>query len=815
MSDKDNLRKAIAEEEARIARIEKERAEALANLNKLKDRLTEEVSASTPLYSVPSDTLPFPYKIPSAAEEKVALFRSLFRGREDVFPRLWENAKTGRKGYAPACSNEWVGGVCRKPLVKCGSCSHRAFLPVTDQVVLDHLQGRHVIGVYPLLPDETCFFLAADFDGPSWQEDVAAFAATCHRIGVPPAIERSRSGKGAHTWFFFSSPVPASVARQLGCYLLTETMSGRHQLAMSSYDRLFPNQDTMPSGGFGNLIALPLQHKPRKDGNTVFIDDNFEAYPDQWAYLAAISRLSAETVHAVADEAWRTDKVIGVPLAISEDDQVTKPWTRPPSRKPAALPIEGELPTEVRAVLSQRLFVEKAGLPSPVLARIKRLAAFQNPEFYKKQKMRLSTATTPRVVCCAEDLPDYIALPRGCRDDLSDLLAGHNIPLAIEDKRNEGSPIEFRFQGRLTAMQHEAAKALLSHDNGVFVAPPGAGKTVVGAYLTAARGRNTLVLVHRKPILDQWVARLSSFLGVEPKEIGRIGGGKNSLTGRLDVAMIQSLVRKGEVSDIVAGYGHVIVDECHHLPAVSFERVLSEVKARFVTGLTATPYRRDGHQPIIHMQLGPVRFAVSRRGRAEERTFEQLLIVRETDFDTGRLGPDAGIQEIYAALAADEDRNMLIFDDVLKALEEGRSPILLTERKDHLDHLAEKFRKFTRHMVVLKGGMTTRERTNAMAHIATIPDSEERLVLATGRYIGEGFDDVRLDTLFLALPVSWKGTLVQYAGRLHRQRPEKTEVRIYDYVDRSVPVLAKMFDRRMRGYRALEYFIGTSSPKLR
>jgi len=803
MTDPESLRRKIADEEARLARIDKERAEVLDRLKDLKNRPVGGSDASVP-EPIPSDGLPFPSKIPSTTEEKVALFRSLFRGREDVFPKLWENAKTRRKGYAPACSNEWVRGVCEKPRVKCGKCSQRAFLPVADQVILGHLQGRHVIGVYPLRPDESCFLLAADFDGPSWKEDVAAFVSTCRRIGVMPAIERSRSGKGAHAWFFFSGPVPASTARQMGCHLITETMSHRHQLRMTSYDRLFPNQDTMPSGGFGNLIALPLQHKPRQEGNAVFVNDDFHAYADQWAYLASLPRLSPETVHAIAEEATRTDRVIGVPLASSADEDESKPWTRPPSRKPAAVPIEGPLPTEVRAILSQRLFVGKTGLPSSLINRIKQLAAFQNPEFYKKQKMRLSTATTPRVICCAEDHPEHIALPRGCRDDLAELLAVNGISLSTEEKRNEGEPVEFRFQGRLTAMQGEAGKALLSHDDGVFVAPPGAGKTVVGAYITAARGRNTLVLVHRKPILDQWVARLSSFLGVEPKEIGRIGGGKNAPNGRLDVAMIQSLVRKGEVSDLVAGYGHVIVDECHHLPAVSFERVLSEVKARYVTGLTATPYRRDGHQPIIHMQLGPVRFAYSRHRRTVERPFDQRLILRETDFDAGGLG-DAGIQEIYAALAADDDRNMLIFDDVLKSLEEGRSPILLTERKDHLDHLAERFRKFTRHLVVLKGGMTVRERKKAMEHLASIPDGEERLLLATGRYIGEGFDDARLDTLFLALPVSWKGTLVQYAGRLHRQRPDKWEVQIYDYVDRNVPMLARMFEKRMKGYRALGY----------
>ncbi len=697
MADNESVRQAIAEEEARLARIEKDREETLARLQELKGRLTEDFSAPTFPEPIPFDSLALQFKVPSSSAEKVALFRNLFRGREDVFPRLWEKTKTGRKGYSPVCSNEWVGGVCRKPRVKCGRCSHRAFLPVTDQVVLDHLQGRHVIGVYPLLPDETCFFLAADFDGPSWQEDVTAFVATCQRIGVPPAIERSRSGKGAHAWFFFSGPVAASVARQMGCHLLTETMSRRHQLGMASYDRLFPNQDTMPAGGFGNLIALPHHQQDQTAG----------CFPEP------------RVLQEAEDAALDGNHPKGHFLRRGSSG----------ARRPAA------------------------GMQGRPLQPTRRI---RHPSGDRGQTERRGTGR--------------VSIP--------------GPPDRNAGRSGEGSPV---------------------HDDGVFVAPPGAGKTVVGAFLTAARGRNTLVLVHRKPILDQWVARLSSFLGVDPKTIGRIGGGKNLPTGRLDVAMIQSLVRKGNVNDLVARYGHVIVDECHHLPAVSFERVLAEVKGRYVTGLTATPYRRDGHQPIIHMQLGPVRFASSRQRHATEQSFEQRLILRETNFGAGDLGPDAGIQEIYAVLAANEDRNMLIFDDVLRSLEEGRSPILLTERKDHLDLLAERFRKFTRHLVVLKGGMTARKRREAMERLASIPCDEERLGLATGRYIGEGFDDVRLDTLFLTLPVSWKGTLVQYAGRLHRQRPEKKEVQIYDYVDRNVPMLARMFEKRMKGYRALGY----------
>lgn len=457
------------------------------------------------------------------------------------------------------------------------------------------------------------------------------------------------------------------------------------------------------------------------------------------------------------------------------------------------------------------MFVEKALLPSPLLNQIKRLAAFQNPEFYKRQKMRLSTALTPRVVGCAEDLAQHLALPRGCLDDLTALLADHGVLLRLDDQRCLGERLDLRFKGNLTTVQEQAVKALLAADLGVFVAPPGVGKTVVGANLIAARDRSALVLVHRKPLLDQWVAQLSLLLGLPSKEIGVLGGGKRKLTGRLDVAMIQSLVRDGTVDDVVADYGHVIVDECHHLPAASFEHVLAEVKARYVTALTATPYLRDGHQPIIHMQCGPIRFTVSPKSEAARRPFDHVLVCRDTTFRAPHLDANAGIQDLYAALAADERHNELILNDVITALDRGRSPILLTERRDHLEYFATRLRGFARHLVVLQGGVTAKARRDVLAQLAAIPADEERLLLATGRYLGEGFDDARLDTLFLAMPVSWKGTLVQYAGRLHRLRPGKTEVRIYDYVDREVPLLARMFEKRLRGYRAIGYRLVTAS----
>ena len=537
---RESLAATITSEEARLVALERERADVRSRLDHLRRELAAlESPPAAPREAVRSENL----SSARTSVEKVALFRSLFRGRDDVYPRLWANPKTGRTGYAPACTNEWVRGVCDKPRVKCGECPAQAFLPFTGQVILDHLQGRHVVGMYPLLHDETCWFLAVDFDKRAWVEDVAAFLETCRTIGIAPAVERSRSGNGAHVWFFFTAPVAAVIARKMGCYLITETMARRHQISMASYDRLFPNQDTMPRGGFGNLIALPLQHEARQFGHTAFLDEQFNPHRDQWAYLAELGRLSPSTVVRLAEEATRKGRVIGVRTAdLDDDDGSRTPWTRSPTTTSRRTEIPELLPTTARVVVAQKVFVEKADLPPALLNEIKRLAAFQNPEFYKKQSMRLSTALTPRVIACAEEFPEHIALPRGCLADLEALLREYGVALGVDDQRVAGDPFDVDFNGQLTAVQQHAANALLAHDIGVFVAPPGVGKSVVGTYLVAKRTCNTLVLVHRQPLLDQWVAQLAMFLGLDPKAVGRIGGGKRKPNGRLDVAMLQSLV---------------------------------------------------------------------------------------------------------------------------------------------------------------------------------------------------------------------------------------------------------------------------------
>ncbi len=736
----------------------------------------------------------------SSPEEKVKLFRSLFRGREDVYAVRWEG-RNGKTGYSPACKKTWSNSFQRKP------DAPKEYFPLTDQVIHDHLTGKVTAGVYSLLTDETCWFLAADFDKATWQDDVRAFLNTCGEWKVPAALERSRSGKGGHVWIFFEAPLPARLARELGAAILTQTMERRHQLGLDSYDRFFPSQDTMPKGGFGNLIALPLQQLPRNHGNSVFLAADFNPHPDQWAFLSGIRRMSFSEIETLVRNAERSGEIIGVRRSVTDDDSNEDPWTLPPSRKKKDQPIPGPLPLNVKIIRSNLVYVEKEGLPPAMLNRLHRLAAFQNPEFYRAQAMRLSTFGKPRVIRCAEEFPRHIALPRGCLDEVAAFFKSHNVAVQLDDQRFIGSAIEGKFHGQLRPEQQAAADAMLASDDGILCATTAFGKTVIAAWLIAARKVNTLVLVHRRQLLDQWRERLAAFLNLPIKSIGQIGGGRRRASGTIDVAVIQSLNRKQVVDDLVANYGHIIVDECHHLSAVSFEQVLRQVKARYITGLTATPQRKDGHHPIIVMQCGPIRYRVDVKAQALARPFKHIVIPRPTNFRLPPSNEKPEMHELYAALAVNKGRNDLIYVDLLRAIKAGRSPILLTERTSQVDEFAGRLNGLVKHVVVLKGGMGVKQRRGVAEQLTAIPDGEERILLATGRYVGEGFDDARLDTLFLAMPISWRGTLQQYVGRLHRLYDNKREVIVYDYVDGCVPVLSAMYSKRVRGYEAIGYQI--------
>jgi len=786
--------------------------------------LREENDRLKKLLSLPSDGIPpmpkptiaepsiaysspaHPVSDTSSIKNKIALFRSLFRGREDLYPARWEG-KQGNSGYSPACANEWNRGLCVKPKVKCADCENRKFLPVTDAVIRDHLLGKCTIGVYPLLLDETCWFLAADFDKKTWQEDAIAFRNISAEMGIPAALERSRSGNGGHIWIFFDRPVHVFLARQFGCAILTRAMDRRHQIGLDSYDRFFPAQDTMPKGGFGNLIALPLQHGPREKGNTVFVNQTLAPYPDQWLFLSSINRVQEKKVVAIVQEASRNGTIIGVRISRTDEDDMEDPWTLPPSKKKTEKPLQDPLPQTVRIIQGNLIYIEKKELPSAMLNRLIRLAAFQNPEFYKTQAMRLSTFGKPRVISCADDFSNHIGLPRGCLDDVLSLLKAHNVNAEITDERYKGIPINVNFHGQLRPLQQEAGSQLLTHDNSILSAPTAFGKTVITAWLVAGRKVNTLVLVHRRQLMDQWRDRLAVFLDIPIKNIGEVSGSRKKTTGFIDVALIQSLNCKGEVKDMVAGYGQVIVDECHHIPAFTFEQVLKQVKARYILGLTATPIRKDGHHPIIMMQCGPIRFKETAKKQIAASPFKHVVFTRDTDFRIPFESPDLKIQDIYAALILDKHRNELIFNDLLKALKMGRSPLLLTERTEHLEQIAEQLKGFVQNIIVFRGGMGIKQRRALTDQIQAISDGEERIIIATGRYIGEGFDDARLDTLFLAMPISWRGTLQQYVGRIHRLHENKCEVQVYDYVDIYVPMLMRMFKKRLYGYKAMGYMV--------
>ena len=553
-------------------------------------------------------------------EEKIKLFRSLFKGREDIYARRWENSKTNKSGYSPAKKNREI------------------LLPITDEVIKNHLQGQDpkeplfygkrqdfVIGVYPLLLDETCCFLAVDFDKSNWQNDVRFFMQTCKEFNVPACIEKSRSGNGAHIWIFFEDAISAAEARRLGSFLLTATMEKHPEIGFNSYDRLFPNQDTMPKGGFGNLIALPLQYKARQQGNSIFVNENFIPYPDQWEFLSSVRKMTESQVYEVLKDYF------DVNLKVSFiDEEQEKPWLISSQIKEDFKDIT--LPSVMKIVLSNQIYIPKEDLSPKLMNRILRFAAFQNPEFYKAQAMRLSTYNKPKIISCSEIMAKYIALPRGCFKDLKEFLATLNIPIEIQDERISGTNIKISFIGKLRKDQKEAVKNILKQDIGILSAPTAFGKTVIASSIIATREVNTLILVHRKQLADQWLEKLKIFLDTEKIKIGQIGSGKFKPTWQIDVAIIQSLVKKADLDEILAQYGQIIVDECHHLAAFSFEQVSKKFRGKYVLGMSATVERKDGHQPIIIMQCGTIVHKVNPRTQNKQLPFNHFVLPKYTDF---------------------------------------------------------------------------------------------------------------------------------------------------------------------------------------
>ena len=751
----------------------------------------------------------------SGLDERITLYMSLFHGRDDVYAYRWENQKTGKTGYSPACENIWKPGICPLPKMKCPQCDHASYSPYTAQAVKKHLskETKDVFGIYAIQPDDTCWFLAIDMDEASWKADVHAIRQVCGSFHIPCAVEKSRSGNGAHIWFFFNSPVPAATARRMGSSMITAAMRSNARLSFASYDRMFPNQDTMPKGGFGNLIALPLQPAAaRSCGGSLFIDDDGNAYPDQWAYLSSLEKMSLSEVEAAISR-------IGIfPLGdLIPEDGEEKPWNHHRDNR-----ILQDDPTKsIHCVIADRIYISTDNVSSAVQNHLKRLAAFRNPEFYQKQAMRMAVWETPRVICCAEYDGHYLCLPRGCAESIQTWADANHISVSWQDEQTSGKEIHAAFKGTLYTEQEIAFEVMKQYDKGVLSATTAFGKTVLAAALIAEKRVNTLILVHRKNLLDQWKERLQEFLDIQdalpdlpPKRgrkrhrsvIGIYGAGKDARSGIIDIAMMQSIEKKNEIPEWIEDYGMVIVDECHHVPAVSFETVLKRIRAKYTYGLTATPKRKDGHHPIIPMYLGPVRYRVDAKEQAAQRPFRHVMIPRFTGmtFSPASENEVANIASYYSQIAEDEIRNHMIVDDVLSCLEEGRNCLVLSERVAHVQALLSLIQKTYPHVFVLVGGQGT-ESIHTVQKIRSASSEQPIVICATGKYIGEGFDESRLDTLFLTMPVSFEGILAQYAGRLHRLHDGKKEVRVYDYIDDQAIMLERMYNKRLRTYSNLGY----------
>ena len=772
-----------------------------------------------------------PITLPSvklSIEERVAIFHSLFKGREDVFARRWFSKTTGKSGYQPVCINEWRRGVCDKKKFKCADCPNRHFAPLTYQDLYRHLEGKDenccdVVGLYAIMPDNNCAFLCTDFDDKSckygYKDDVLAFVGVCKEWNIPYAIERSRSGNGAHVWIFFEEPIPAFKARRLGNAILTEAMRHNGRMSFNSYDRFFPNQDRMPEGGFGNLVALPLQGQARKRRNSVFVDDDFLAYKDQWAFLYNINKVKDTEVDMQLN--LHVCEELGALTTSSE----SKPWVSPIPQDIS----KGDFYSEIEITKADKIYIPLKAVSAKVLNHLKRIASFKNPEFYSKQALRLSTYSTPRIISCFDITDDYLAMPRGCEDAILSFLNENGAKYNIVDETNRGTPIFVSFQGKEREEQLAAINALLMHSNGVLHATTAFGKTVTAAAIIARKKVSTLILVHSKALLAQWHERLTEFLNIDyveppvPKKRGRrkkfsaigcLDSTGNSLHGIVDIALIQSCLDGDSVKPIVENYGMVIVDECHHVSSVTFENVLKSIKAHTIYGLTATPIRKDGHQPIIFMQCGPIRFSADAKSQIAKQSFERCLIPRFTSYRS-ITDDKQSITTLYQLLSEDEIRNTLIEEDVCKVVEAGRTPIILTNRTAHVTILAEKLRDKVKNVITLTGTGSTKEKREMQQHLQEISREEPLAIVATGKYVGEGFDYPRLDTLFLALPISWKGLIAQYAGRLHRENEGKKDVRIYDYIDIHEPVCDNMYRKRLKGYASIGYkIISRHSPTL-
>ena len=781
-------------------------------------------------------------------KQHIQYYYHLFKGRNDVYSKRSGkvNKKTGKHGYYTQCWNFWKDGICPKKnhsQFNCGECQNQKYKELTGQVLYEHLIGARedasdVIGLYPMFPDETVNFLVFDFDchddkiggddganlESDWMTEVNAFRKICEINEVPVLVERSRSGKGAHVWIFFKKPILASVARRFGTALLSKGAESVNMKNFKYYDRMLPAQDHIPLNtktgkpGLGNLVALPLQGQALKLGNSAFIDENWNVYPNQWECLKEVKKLSLETVEERIKE-WSAEGILGVLSnefeADTERTNDTKPW----EKTKHSLHKE-DVSSVVEIVIADKVYIGTKDMKPRMQNALRRMAAFSNPDFYKKAAMGLSTKGIPRIVFCGYDEAGYICIPRALLDSVIDRFNEVGISFTLTDNRCSGTPLDVSFNGTLYEEQMRAAKAILEHDNGILAATTSFGKTVVGAYMIAERKTNTLILVHNTEIQKNWIEDLNKFMDINAELpeyktktgrvkkrkniIGKLHAGHNSMTGIIDVAIFSSLGKGDEINPILEQYGMVIMDECHHGAAQTVEDIVGSAKAKYVYGLTATPKREDGLEKKVFMQFGPIRFRYTAKERAEKQGIDHFVYPRFTRLvSTSNLK----VTEANRAVIECESRNEQIISDVVNCIQNGRTPLVLTKYKEHAELLYQRLQGKADHVYLLQGGGSRKAKDEMRIQMRAVPDAESIVLVAIDKYIGEGFNFPRLDTMMLTMPAAAEGNIEQFAGRLHRDYETKKEVIIYDYVDSHIRVLEKMYHKRLRTYKKIGYEI--------
>ena len=752
-------------------------------------------------------------------DEKVQIFQNLFIGRDDVY------ARKVQYGYVPECTNFGQRELCAKAtnknIVKCTECPNRQLAKLTPKVLRQHLIGHDtkkrplVIGLYPLMPGDVCRLLAVDLDSKDYQKEALALYNVCASHDIPIYIERSRSGNGVHLWIFFSEPVKAAQARTMGRILLSETALRLGSNTLTSFDRLFPNQDSMPKGGFGNLIALPYQYPAREHGNSVFVDHNFIPYQDVWGFLSSIKKMTAHDVRAFLARKGlslsNSEKIKAKPLSpdyfeiTSDNACVEKDQTK-------RTDLAKGLPQPVQVILSEGIHFKLQGLTPALRSELRDVATFHNPEFYEREKKHLSTRGIARVITLAKEVEDDLVLPRGVLEKVESIFRSNHIDYDIVNRESMGLGLNITFLGTLRSQQALVCKAVLKHNDGIVAASTGFGKTVLGLYAIAQRAVSTLIIVNRQQLLTQWMVKATSFLDIKREEIGTIKAGKNCLTGIVDIVTVQSLARVSDLRQILSSYGQIIIDECHHAASYQYQTILNSCSCRYVLGLTATPTRKDGLMPKVIMQCGPIRYRVNNRREAQSSSFMRTLYIRKTNFSFNGRIPLNKVRKIditrcYAMLAVDEKRNQQIVNDVFGLLDENRHPVIITKRRDHLEAL-HTLLKDKVDVIVLHGGINKKKASTLIEQFNALSQSSRVVLIATGQFLGEGFDAPRLDTLLLAMPITGYNDMTQYLGRLARLYDGKVELRVIDYVDdgdSQCGVFRKMFAKRLKCYRIHDF----------